>query len=142
MKKSINVYWSTTHDRGYTPSLSLITIPPPPVILDFSKNTPHKEYIKCPAFHREFQNTFVYKSPLNNIIDIDPQTMKGGPLNTLLFEFKDPITKTISIPTYLVFFSDESLEMSLIPSTLHTNNFVNNVNIFSGKYNIGKWFRP
>ena len=147
MKDSINVYWCLNElEEGYSPSIPFLISPPSPVIPDYSKivlkeGHSYKEYLKCPAFQNEFTNTFIYKAFKDITLDIDPKTNKPTDLNNAAFVF-DPHVKRISMPAYTAFFSDQSLEMSLIPASLHSNNFIDNSKIFSGKYNIGKWFRP
>ena len=141
MKDSINVYWCLDESEdGYSYSMPLLTSPPPPLISDYSKISPNKEYLKCPAFSNEFKNTFIYKAIKDIILDIDPKTNEPTNLNNT--EFILYPNKRVSIPAYIMFFSDQPLEMSLIPASLHSNNFLDNSQLFSGKYNIGKWFRP
>lgn len=140
MKKSVNVYWAL--NEGDHLSLPLLAIKPESVIADYAKNNKDSDYIKCPAFSREFKNTFIVRSPYDFIIDIDPQTFTPTSFNNIELLLKSPSTKHVACGMFFSFFSDESLEMSQIPSSLHFNNFVNNTKLFSGKYDIGKWFRP
>jgi hypothetical protein len=140
MKNSINVYWAV--EEHFNAALPLLSNKPESVISNFIKNNKDNEYIKCPAFSREFNNTFIYKSPYSFSIDINPITLDINSNNTIPIHVKNPNQKHFSIFPHIVFFSDESLEMSQIPASLNFNNFTNNTNIFSGKYNIGKWFRP
>jgi hypothetical protein len=140
MKNHINVYWGI--EERFQPGLPLLANPIEAVIPNYIKNNKSHDYIKCPAFSREFQNTFIYKSLYDFTIDLDPTTLEPKPTTTLPLILKDPQTKNFSIRSNITFFSDEPLEMSQIPSSLHINNFTNSTNVFSGKYNIGKWFRP
>ena len=142
MKKSINVYWCIDESEdGYSYSIPLLILPPTPLIPDYAKTTPNKEYVKCPAFQNEFNNTFIYKAYKDITIDINPQTNQPTDLNNTAISF-DPNLKRVSIPSYILLFSDQPLEMSLTPASLHSNNFIDNSKLFSGRYNIGKWFRP
>jgi hypothetical protein len=142
MKGKVNVYWAI--DDRVIPSLALLASSPDSVIFEFAKNNKNHEYTKCPAFIREYNNTFSYKSLYDFEIDIDPETIEPTDKSTTppqLF-VRNKTSKHFSLNPHIIFFSDESLEMSQIPSSLHMNNFTDNTNVFSGRYDIGKWFRP
>ena len=109
MKNSINVYWAVA--EYHNPSFPLLSNKPEPVISNFIKNNKGQEYTKCPAFTREFSNTFIYKSLHDFIIDIDQKTITPTQNNTCDLTIKDPITKQVAFDSHIVFFSDESLEM-------------------------------
>ena len=141
MKNSINVYWAVEEFRN--PSLPLLVTSPEPVVSNFAKNNKNNEYIKCPSFAREFNNTFLFRAPHDFRLNIDPNNMSLSPEYQPFVSCRNPQTKQYSstLPQTILF-SDESLEMSQIPSSLHFNDFINNINLFPGRYNIGKWFRP
>ena len=147
MKNSINVYWSYHPDSI---PLNILSIPPKLVINDIkdhiSSDPDLSPYLKCPAFTNEFKNTYVIKSPLDFDINIDQRNH-----NQILPEGQPPYprincrsfkNKVYDIDISTLFFSEEDLEISLIPSSLHINNFTTYAKPFPGKFNIGKWFRP
>ena len=140
MKKSINIYWAILEKKDA--SLPLLSSRPESVIFDYVKNNKSNKYVQCPAFAREYNNTFMYRALRDFVIDINPDTILPTNETTCDLLIRDPKSKTIAIDSSIIFFSDESIEMSQIPSSLHITNFVDSTNLFSGRYDIGKWFRP
>ena len=151
MKDSINIYWSTA--VNISNPTDLLHIPPKLVMSDIKdyikKELGVENYFQCPAFSDYYKNMFAVKSPIDFNIRINPITLLPFDKNP-----PDPHTpymlrrsanlngKVYDIDIQYYFYAEEPIEISQITANLHYNDFTNNTKLFSGKFNIGKWFRP
>jgi hypothetical protein len=105
--------------------------------------------LKCPAVTDELKNLFSLKSLYDYSIDILPDSdVVSKDYNQKFFDehviVRDAKAKFISFTQSYIFFTDsKSLEMTcLIPPFLEDNQISQDVIMFPGKFDIGKWFRP
>jgi len=138
MKNTINVYWSRLHT---VKNRDLLDIKPSYLLKDLKKyhssNSEFLSYLSCPASSNELSNTLCIKSDINfNFSFLDNKTFNE---NVMFRVFKD---KWIDLKLDHLFFSDESLEISVLPAYFNNNELINNSILCSGRFNIGKWYRP
>lgn len=165
MKNSINVYWCPNIDEyqdGTGFAISELANPPIPEPLskvlrreiklkNYPKDDDFVKYFSCPASQNELKNIFVVRAPYNLNIKINFKeglmgTSSNDPLSNYFLEKKKAFIRngtsnSITLSIRNQFFSSSPVEMSQIPAYYADNNFVNNSYIYSGKYDISKWFR-
>jgi hypothetical protein len=149
MKNQINVYWSRV-SVPLSLSKDLLTYPPF-FIYENLKSSLKKDvssplfgYIKCPASFNELRNTIGVKADQDYNISFKKEDNKellqlnhDGYISLRSIE-----QKLFDILSNYIFFSDQPLEISLLPAYLDPNNITKNTTLLSGKYDCGKWFRP
>jgi hypothetical protein len=133
----IDVYWSNNFpgDPVDNFTMSLIQEKPVPLREELKKIFPIKEYFLCPATASFFKNLYVVKSPVSLEVDLKDHT----------HTFVDVIPRegcvTYELKNPLVFFSEHSMQMEQTPAYMHKNEFTLRTQVFSGSFDISKWFR-
>jgi len=145
MKNSVNVYWSRV---SVVKDRDLLTIKPTFLLQElkkgFSNSTEFLRYLSCPAASSYLKNTLCVKSEKDISFSFSPETLfnyQNKVFKDIFFirSFED---KWIDLKEEYIFFSDESLEVSLLPANFNNNSLVSNSIYCSGQMNIGKWYRP
>lgn len=105
-----------------------------------------QSYVKCPSFQEYIKNTFVIRSNFDYRFgwDKDDKNFKSDMYDQHFFNsYVRPRNSNTGLVTYIdppiIFFSEKSLEMSLIPAFFH-NTFNRHV-VIPGTFNVGKHFR-
>lgn len=137
----INVYYSTL-DNGPIEDFE----PLQKHMGTLSESDSYKNFLRCPAFVSSMQNTFIVKSSFDYEIE-----WKNGRLSSTMYDqsfFDDSIfvrDQFGKMVTYknpkLVLFSDKPLIAQNLPPYYHNNSIKKNF-VLTGKYDIGKHYRP
>jgi len=165
MKDSITVYWCPNIDEyqdgtGFKISelaYSSLIEPLSKVLRDegklkeYPKDDDFFKYFGCPAFSNESQNLFVVRAPYDLKINVNfKERLFGVDPNDIMSDYfckkskafiRNGASNSVTLSIRNIFFSSFSVEMSQIPAYYANNNFVNNIFLYSGRYNISKWFR-
>lgn len=104
---------------------------------------------RCPAIINECRNTFKIKSPLDlhltfdeNFTSCNSKYKQDLPfIQQLIGAIGPERVVQLAAPTYL-FYCDEDLTMSQLPSYYEETEFTNGSLGVSATFNINKWFRP
>jgi hypothetical protein len=115
-------------------------------------------FMRCPAVTDTFQNTWVFKSPIDLNIDIDVnQTYSNVYCDNVDQEFFDLMVDIrflekdergispypiIGLDLLNTFTCEQSLMLQTLPAFLHYNDFTNKATTVPGEYDINKWVRP
>ena len=146
---AINIYWGFEGASG----TQLLLEPLVPVLKDLKTNNNtiqgkgFEEYQRCPGYIKYFNNTYVAKAvsdlTITHSVHNNEVRLEGNSLNLKVYPptSYDKDYQLIQIAWNWLLFSDTDIEVSQIPSTLHSTE-VNNVFSASGTMNISKWFRP
>ena len=152
--KKLAVYWSYRMPG----KVGLLVEPLVPVLQDLNsrgsgiKSLGVSMYQKCPSYINYFKNTFVVRaaSDITIIHDTEGKTISlQGDLGT------DPtsVTSIVDAGEYeenypimqltweTLLFTEEDIEVSQIPASMHDNSLLRNSFSVSGSMNISKWFR-
>lgn len=108
----------------------------------------NQSILYCPAFKDMFSNTFVYRNLVDSKFELNQEKGIFEPVQ----EYQITVCKTMEeflegrkvlwIPLGWLFFSEEDIEMEILPPILHDTTHRNYGSISPGKFNISKWFRP
>lgn len=115
-------------------------------------------FLKCPAHTDFLKNTFVFKSPIDIILDIEITEeiakVYTPNLDQKIFEKIIDIRflskqesglsfyPIIGIDFLNLFISQTPVLMSVFPAFLHYNDFTQKTSIIPGQYDISRWVRP
>lgn len=152
-KTPINVYWSPhyiSEDIDWA-----FMYPKPETLLsdllkDKNKNLSENSFFSCPAVFPKFKKTLVFKNSMSCSYNYDTTNtpMIFEPITNNYIEanfIRDPATSfgpTVSFSLHNIFFSDESLEISLTSPFFHEPKYLKYGSIVPGSFDIGQWFRP
>jgi len=146
--KSITIYWSRIHLPLLT-AKDLLTYQPFSVYknikTEFKKypSSPLLGYIQCPASYNELKNVIGIRSDQDYNIELKEGNENLNQLNREgHISLRSINEKFFDINSNYIFFSDQPLEVSLLPAYLDPNDLTKNTTLLSGKYDCGKWFRP
>jgi len=146
--KSITVYWSRINLPLLT-SKDLLTYQPFSVYKNIKtefKKYPSSSllgYIQCPASYNELKNVIGIRSDQDYNIELKEGNENLHQLNREgHISLRSINEKFFDINSNYIFFSDQPLEVSLLPAYLDPNDLTKNTTLLSGKYDCGKWFRP
>ena len=146
--KSITVYWSRINLPLLT-AKDLLTYQPFSVYKNIKtefKKYPSSSllgYIQCPASYNELKNVIGIRSDQDYNIELKEGNENLNQLNREgHISLRSINEKFFDINNNYIFFSDQPLEVSLLPAYLDPNNLTKNTTLLSGKYDCGKWFRP
>ncbi len=154
-KDEVTVYWSPFYpirpEERY--DWNMMYHDPEPVsqsLKKFKKEDadPNNSLFFCPAYKNMFSNTYVFSNVVDSKFEFDPVLQKFVPLQehqivlsrTMETFMED--RKVIWMPLGWVFFSEEDLEMEIMPPILHDTIHQNYGSITPGRFNISRWFRP
>jgi hypothetical protein len=149
-KDTVVVYWAchTIEDRSTI--TNLLWEPPKPLLTTLpsghGKDQPGN-YRLCAGASSLLKNTFVVINPKTATVTL------SGPVDNAQIEttnfgawiINNPALKNryrIDYDFGWVFFSEESLEINVTPPYMHKTSAQETGQLASGRFNIGKWFRP
>jgi hypothetical protein len=130
---------------------NVIAIEPEKLLQNLAKNDPGMLHYTCPAFVDSFKNTFIYKAPFDITIKIDPikRTVELDKNSDIVEKYlHDRKTDCLesgkmvfSLNYFLLFITDDDIEIETIPCLYHQNSFIENTMVVSGRFNIRDWIR-
>jgi hypothetical protein len=144
-----------TTKLDYTDILNISLIPLESVLKSVTKIR-QTEYIKCPAFIDYYKNCFLVRSPFDITLDVkkDEKGKKYFSTEDKKTKFYDDnvtdrikensLFSMLSIEYGFTFYSSSSLVIEQIPAMLHMHEaeFLKNIMMIQGTFDIGKWYRP
>ncbi len=145
-KEDIVVYWSPVDYsllfHNFEPAVKELTT----FKLNLNQCT-ETDLLKCPAVKDNLKNTFTVKCPFEydiacteNGIESTVLTKEFFDSQTLIRDAKAGFLSLRCMP--IVFFTEgESLIMEQKNAIYSNNDFIKNVTVIEGRYDIGKWFR-
>lgn len=113
-------------------------------------------YIKCPAFTDYYKNCFLVRAPFDIDIEVkkNNEGIKYFSLKNSTQEFCNSyivdrnkinsLFSMMSIEWGYVFYSEKSVFIEQIPAILHMHeaDFLKNIMLIQGTFDISKWYRP
>lgn len=130
---------------------NVIAIEPEKLLQNLAKTQPGMLHYTCPAFVDAFKNTYIYKAPFDISIKIDPSNRtvemdkESDLVDKYLYHRKNDSPESgnilFSLNYFLLFITDDDVEVETMPCLYHQNDFTNNTMIVSGKFNIRDWIR-
>jgi hypothetical protein len=147
----MNVYWSVLPvDESITP---LVLYDDPRPIqetinkIDLGKSPVMANNFKqCPAVGRLTHNTYSLRFPFDYKLILDNLYLRSPMYNQQFFDtvmlIRSPEARMFSMNLHYIFVAEESLEMSITPSIMSDNDFVNKTMVIPGQFDIGRWVRP
>jgi hypothetical protein len=130
---------------------NVIAIEPEKLLQNLAKTDPGMLHYTCPAFVDSFKNTFIYKAPFDICIKVDPvnRTVEmdkdSETVQKYLFHRKQDSVESgkmlFSLNYFLLFITDNDIEIETIPCLYHQNSFIEHTMIVSGRFNIRDWIR-
>ena len=146
--KNITIYWSRLN-LPLQNNKDLLTYTPFFVykkLKNVLKNSssPFFDYMKCPAAYNELKNIIGIKADQDFIFNFKEINNKENLVelnNEGHILVRSVEKKWFDIMQNYTFFSDQDLEVSMIPAYLEDNNLINNTILFTGRYNCSKWYR-
>jgi len=137
-------------------NLNNMTLIPLESVLKSFTNNRQTEYAKCPAFTDYYKNCFLVRSPYDIELEVKKtdEGIKYFNLKNHTQEFcnsyivdrnkENSLFSMISVECGYIFYSQKSVLIEQIPATLHTHesDFLKNIMLVQGTFNIAKWYRP
>jgi hypothetical protein len=130
---------------------NVIAMEPEKLLQNLAKTEPGMLHYTCPAFVDNFKNTYIYKAPFDISIKVDPVNrtieMDKDPdtVEKYLFHRKQDSLEyskmLFSLNYFLLFITDDDIEIETIPCLYHQNSFIEQTMLISGKFNIRDWIR-
>lgn len=118
---------------------------------EYVKNLDTAEnFTMCPAFRDHFNNVFELNFPTDYNLNFEPDG-DGTRISSTMYDQKyfDEMVYIRSGPNNLysynvryMFYCEEPLTATMTPAYFAENDFTKNTMLVSGKFNVGKWFRP
>ena len=151
MKSNLNVYYSFPPFLT-NPGRDLLCFEPVSLISHL-KDQNHSiagaftDYLQCPAATNLYKNTFAIKSNHDIELKIDHKNdtisliTPKHPLPEIIFTERNAFYNQFDLLDYIIFFSENSLEMSLLNPIYEDTPSTKDLIIFEGKYDISNWFR-
>ena len=147
------VYWSAlTHkdNKAVMHEINIIVSEPKPLSKELIQTHKDLLLLKCPSMQDFCRNTYVVTAPMSGTIFVNND---NGVFNMRTeghgwdqefynnFCFIRP-DGTIALPPSLIFYTEESLEMEVLPVFLLNSPSVENTMFVPASLDIGKWIRP
>lgn len=158
-ENSLVIYWAIfSQERSWAAS-RLIQKPPKWLQKDFldlkNSGSRPETYLQCPAHTSVKKDTLVFECPFDFDFSIDENKNvvygnsvskdKQNYIYPTVFdkeEINDKNRIAFSLNWRIILFSEESVEAELFPPYLHNSLTTKHGALSSGKFDIGKWFRP
>lgn len=149
-QKRTTVYWAV-NEADYLQWAQRKLLLRSPVPLAFSKfgighgSSRANTMLKCPAHRASKQN--IYTIPFPTSMDItfdDTGSILNAGAHKSLIEVYPSVTSriTFNIKFPILFFSEESVTIEILPPYLHDPVSAKHGHVAVGSFNIAKWFRP
>jgi hypothetical protein len=157
-KDKVIVYWSPWVHPDFQYNQMILDIKPKSLMSDIQKRrainpiippnerTEHGKYQICSALHTFSKNMFIIKSPFNADIKIneDGSIIRDSEISNMFVERISSIENSYSVDFNFsfLFFSEESIKMTLTPAYLHDTSHSNSGFVAAGEYDVSNWLRP
>lgn len=144
----INVYWTGYSENG--------TISP----FDFKEPSPalgkvnskfknlgiEHNFSFCPAFTKLYENTFALTFPNDYELTLDNNNLTSKLYDQRYYDemvyLRSMTQKLVSYNLRYLFFSESSLQLSMLHNQYIDSKFSQNSTLIEGQFDIGQWFRP
>lgn len=130
---------------------NLVAIPPEKLLTNLAKTQPGMLHYTCPAFIDTFKNTYIVRASFDVSIKIDPveRTVQLDKDREFVEKYLQTRTNDappdgnvlFSLNQFLLFITDDDMEIETIPCYYHQTDFVEKTMLVSGKFNIRNWIR-
>jgi hypothetical protein len=148
----MDIYWSTIYPPDVYDDYNLLYKEPRPLLMDVlperGPDNPH-DFFACPAFHKHCQNMFVVRSTVDAHVGLVPEGFTAqdehSKLTGQMFSYMHPTRKgfrTILFDHRMLFFAEESIQLSTYPAYLHRTEVQSKLQYIPGAYDISRWLRP
>ena len=102
---------------------------------------------KCPAFTDYFKNTYALTWCFDYELQINPDgSLRSDMYDQRFFDntvlIRDGKYRSYTLQHFYLMTCEEPLEMEVVPVTGTHNGFIDNISLYSGMFDIGRWFRP
>jgi hypothetical protein len=131
---------------------NVIAIPPEKLLSNLFDPGIKYVFYKCPAFIDALRNVYIIRSPFDFSLRIHPERRsieidKAEDFAMRYINNRSPdnhesANMVFSFNYSLLFTSDDDIEIEPLTCLYHSNSFIDNTQIITGKFNIGKWTRP
>jgi hypothetical protein len=154
MTRYVEIFWCPSHKKlDQHPWLETACQEPKHLYPLLLAERAGAKYLKCPAFSKNLQNTFVVTSPfdLTFTFDAEKRTVCTDRYGQTFYDdfVRDRAEETstdnpilFSVALHYLFFSFDSVEMEQTDIPILNTASNNNIRIIPGKFNISKWLRP
>lgn len=156
-KSSIIIYWAPWVYLNKEIHYTFLDLKPKPILTDLrdrkadnpkipitNNNIASGNYQRCSALHTFAQNMFILKSPFSVSVDLDDTgAIIPSEHSSFFSERISSIDNTFSIDFNIpyLFFSEESIDLTLTPPYMHKTGQTNYGFITAASFNISKWIR-
>ncbi len=157
-KNTLEIYWSVWCNPNAASDRVLLDLEPKSLMYDIIKNKPKNtkvpnsnrlqpgNYQSCTALHEFTKNIFILKSPISAKVKVNEngEILHDQETSQLFNERISSLENSFSVDfdMGIIFFSKESVNITITNPYMHKTSFLNEGYIVSGKYDISKWFRP
>jgi hypothetical protein len=146
------VYWcaysenDTISQFKFTEPKSVLTC----INENYTDLPPIENFKMCPAYRDYFKNVFELPFPCDYQLTFTRKE-NGTQVSSNLYDqkffeemiaFRSPRHNLYSYNIRYMFFVEESLDLSMERASFSNTEFASKTMLLSGKFNIGKWFRP
>ena len=154
----LEIYWSVWCNTNVSSDRILLNLEPKPLISDIIKNKPKTikipnsnrlqpgNYQSCTALHEFTKNAFILKSPIHAkvMLNDNGEIIEDDQTSQFFNERVSSIENSFSVDfdMGMIFFSKESVNITITHPYMHKASFLNDGYVVSGKYDVSKWFRP
>lgn len=131
---------------------NVVALKPELVISDISKQFPGYLHYRCPAFIDTLKNTYVVKASFDFSIRVNPteRTIELDKdinfvqkyMTNRVNDYTSAQNMLMSINHFMMFITDDDLEIEQLPCLYHSNDWTENTQLITGRFNIKKWIRP
>ena len=145
---STNAAYNLLHAMGAD---NLVAIAPEKVLPNLAKTQPGMLHYTCPAFIDTFKNTYLIRASFDVSIKIDPveRTVQLDKDRDFVEKYLQhrvndaPADANVlfSLNQFLLFITDDDMEIETLPSYYHQSEFVDKTMLVSGRFNIKNWIR-
>jgi hypothetical protein len=148
---SKTVYWAISNVTNMSPLSKALYETPEPLtntntFTSFRADRRYNNFRLCPAYLDHIHNTFRLKFPLDYDLTFDTEGVGSSLYDADFFNYfvniRDFDNRYFGFKVNLIFFTEDDMDMSLMPPYLENTSLATDVVSVPGTFNIGKWFRP
>lgn len=145
------VYWAVSNVTDFSPLSKALYYEPEPVnnantLSNYVADEKFNNFKVCPAYLDHVENMYKLRFPVDYDVQFDKQGVRSNHYDQDFFNYfvnmRNFEERFFGFKVNLVFYAEESVQMTLYPPYLEDNDLCNKTNIIPGTFDIGKWFRP